>query len=508
MTGLARGFQRTPTRVAPLEAKMHPMTAFRRTFGIAALILLLFTGACNSLDNAGGLSLSGSPFEVDPSFREFHTILGGEAILGPAIAEIQVSEHLRAQFTANAMMVLDTRADPKDRFSLYPLGRLFGVEEAPSPPPPDAGDRYINGHLIHEDFYPLYLKLGGARYAGLPLTNARYNPTYARLEQYFENVGFVILDADPEGRATLMRYGAFHCEACGYPYSPSSAPQNVPVLRDASARTFKLSAARLGSEFTGTGLTDVYQAEDGAVEVIYEYLVLYIDPDRPDQTFVRPAMLMIGFPVQEPVAPMNNPAMAFVSIDGEKGHNVPHVFLDYLARHGGLDVAGLPITELGLLQEGIFRQCFTNLCLDFYLDPPRPEREIQPAAIGQVYKGRYYDPFVEESFSSTQALGEVTMQVWESRPLINSEETQELFVRLSERDEPLERWEPILTIVYPDGNSDLRRFPPTASNGISQLQVGPIQAPNGTLIPYQVCIESPGNPAACVHEAYLIWGNP
>ena len=40
------------------------------------------------------------------------------------------------------------------------------------------------------------------------------------------------------------------------------------------------------------------------------------------------------------------------------------VFVDYIARHGGMDASGPPITELFRVNHQLERQCFTNLCLE------------------------------------------------------------------------------------------------------------------------------------------------
>jgi hypothetical protein len=49
---------------------------------------------------------------------------------------------------------------------------------------------------------------------------------------------------------------------------------------------------------------------------------------------------------------------------------------------------------------------------------------------------------------------------------------------------------------------------PTGSDGQTRLTIEPVDAPSGTLIPYQVCIYNLGNRQYCFSESFLIWVGP
>lgn len=100
------------------------------------------------------------------------------------------------------------------------------------------------------------------------------------------------------------------------------------------------------------------------------------------------------------------------------------------------------------------------------------------------------------------------MKVWESKPVITSLETQEIFVGIFEDLIPLPNLEPDLTVTYSDGNANTRIFPPTDRDGITKLDLPPVMARNGTIIPYEVCLNNLQDEKSCVRDSYLIWGNP
>jgi hypothetical protein len=111
-------------------------------------------------------------------------------------------------------------------------------------------------------------------------------------------------------------------------------------------------------------------AADGRQEVVFENLVLFIDRSNPAGVTARPLPEVVGIPPQPLSARQNDPLLVFHPLKGELGHNVPAFFDAYLAEHGGLEVSGLPTSEVFQVESGSYRQCFTNLCLDFNLNNP------------------------------------------------------------------------------------------------------------------------------------------
>jgi hypothetical protein len=111
----------------------------------------------------------------------------------------------------------------------------------------------------------------------------------------------------------------------------------------------------------------------------------------------------------------------------------------------------------------------------------------------------------EEQFNERRLLEGVQIQVWENRLFVASSEPLEVFVALYEKDQPLQNREPILYLTRPDGGKDIFYFPPTQEDGQTNMLLPPIDAPNGALIAYEVCLQVLGGANRCVGENYLIW---
>ncbi len=475
------------------------------------LPLTVFGAACSPALVPASTDLTNGTYPVDPLFREMYDLLGGRTLLGPAITEMRnIDDNYRVQITVSAMMVYNMKGETgPERFSLAPLGNQLQIAEPPVPPPPDMIEesRYINGHIIHKKFYPTYQKLQGARFVGLPITEVRYNPEKQRLEQYFENLGFFIEDDDPESTVQLLAYGAYFCDYhCRFSTNPNAVVTQVVTGQTALPEAFSIAISQLKPGFVGIWRAGPYQAEDGSLEVIFDNLVLYTEPEDPGRVYARPIVEKLGILADPPVARIPDERMFFYQTDGELGHNIPTIFGDYLAEHGGLDLAGPPITEIFLVKNNLWRQCFTNLCLDYHHgDQNLP---IRPAGLGFQYKALFYNPVAEGNFTDSESLVNLKMLVWETRPMITSSDFQEIFVAIIEGGKGVPNLEPELTVTFPEGVFGPLPFPPTNQEGMTQLDLPQVKASNGTLIPYEVCLHNIQAEEACVGETFLIWGNP
>ena len=114
-------------------------------------------------------------------------------------------------------MVNDPGAPPSLRVRLFPVGLERGVKEPNVDEPTEPDKLYIDGHIIHDEFVEMYNALGSTHIVGRPLTEVRFNLEAGRMEQYFENLGFYRLEADPNNADRLLSYGAFMCDRrCHY----------------------------------------------------------------------------------------------------------------------------------------------------------------------------------------------------------------------------------------------------------------------------------------------------
>lgn len=514
-------------------------------------------------------------FPVDPIFEGLYDSLGGFDNLGPALTPLQESGNLKIQYVEAALMVFDPQSAGSDQYRLAPLGLVFGIAEPAVANPGVPDDRYLNGHVIFEDFVPLLDQLGGPRIAGRPLTEARYNPDKDRVEQYFENLGFYTLAGESGGDVQLLAYGAFACDRrCRYQPNPAS----IPTLRPLLPEPFASRVSQLGVTFVGRTLTEPYLNSDSQIEIIFENLVLATTVQVPTQegfelpirlwlpqilkqivqekgiewpfriylpfipsntsgeiksdgsihlrinfhawlppiralaqsesveVFVRPIVRELGIQPQPFVPASDDDLMVFHPIDGDRGHNVPAYFEDYLNRHGGSEISGDPLTEVFLHQEGVFRQCFENLCLDFDTRAPEGQR-LRPAALGARYKERFYQQPGDE-FGESQSLEDTRLRVWESQSFVSTHEIQVINVAVHENEVPLMNREPEIMLTLPDNTQFEYHFPPTGEDGHSAIEIPPINAPSGSLIAYEVCLRVISGEQLCVTDNYLIWNYP
>lgn len=244
---------------------------------VASLLLMIVLGACTDArqEDAPSVTPQGA-FAVDPLFREFYDLVGGEKVMGPAISPLFSYGNRRYQYIQAGCLEYDSGAPTSQRFRLASLGLDMGVQEPENvePCPPD--QLCVNGHIIFPGFVETYRRMGGARFVGKPLTDAHYNTDKLRTEQYFENLGFYWIETDPPDKIYMLAYGAWKCDThCRYVPSLNSIIDLPSLQMPSQSQIFRETVSRLGADFNGFALTDPYQASDGNIEQIYENIVLY-----------------------------------------------------------------------------------------------------------------------------------------------------------------------------------------------------------------------------------------
>jgi hypothetical protein len=100
--------------------------------------------------------------------------------------------------------------------------------------------------------------------------------------------------------------------------------------------------------------------------------------------------------------------------------------------------------------------------------------------------------------------------VWEESSLIPSSQAQTVFLRVLQRSDqtPIPNLGATLTVMLPDGSETSYDLPATDLSGQASVQVAPIAAANGTLVPYRVCLATGSGPQVCQQDAYVVWSNP
>ncbi|KAA3646126.1 MAG: hypothetical protein DWQ07_07825 [Chloroflexi bacterium] len=477
--------------------KRHPRLA------LALLALSLLASACVSGGTPAHLLTNDLSYTVAPVFEDTYDQLGGMTHLGPAISESIPSSNQVKQYLQAGLLVYDPNLPPPQQVYFEPLGAQLGYGDPAVPAPADSSQLYVNGHVIHADFVELYNQLGGRRYVGNPLTEAHENADKGRLEQHFENMGFY-KDLDPSNpQPQLLFYGAFVCDfECRSPEGPGKALIEGPAVQ---AGQFAEAVEKIGSTFTGPLIAGPYAHDDGSIEAIFENLVLYFPASEPRQAYARSIVQMIGFEASAPVPRVDSPDVYFFTVEGELGYNVPASFYDYIILHGGLDVSGNPITELFLLEEGVYRQCFANTCLDYHTAAQEGLR-VRPAQLGPIYKAQHY--IVDGSEQPPPPVQEhLDLFLDESYPLVSSQQNQTLLVNSFNGVQAIEALQLNLTVTLPDGTQHIYLLPLTDAGGHTQITIPPIIAANGTLILYEVCTEDVDLHKVCATDSYVIWGN-
>jgi hypothetical protein len=534
---------------------------------LRSLILILVCLAflvvgCSEGDGGASMMEANAAIEVDPLFREFYAHLGGLETLGPAISPLFPYGSRKYQYTQSALLVHDPEAPASQRFGLAPLAHDMGIGEPPVPPPAQQGARYVEGHIIYDEFVAFFDQLGGTRFVGRPLTEMHINSEKRRYEQYFENLGFYRLENDLPGTVRLLAYGAWKCDtSC----RRTQLNNNEVILPALVGPSFVEAVNRLGTNFTGFAISAPYLAADGSQEQIFENLVLFADNAQSGRILARPITSRLGYLPEALGSASPEPGMYFYPVQGDQGYNIPQAFLDYISQHGGIEITGAPISEALPVREGVLRQCYTNLCLEQHTSL-NGNVNIRPTTLGYTYRAVAGQPapqvpglvqptliptypptplptsapelpptgfptappealptladvlpavppevtpeMIQPAPTAMTTLPTWTLQVWETFPTVSTVQSQEIGVSVLSNDLPQANIEPDLLLMLPNGEQRTYFMYPTGQDGVTYLVLDPIEAPSGTLIPYQVCILNSRGENFCVRDSFLIWEAP
>jgi len=492
-------------------------------------MVVILTAACGA-ETETGLPQLAEGYPVDPEFLGYYNHLNQITPFGQAISPLFSYQNYKYQYIVAGLMVYDQLAPADQRFSLAPLGLDMGIREPNVEKPPQPDVLYIDGHVVYQDFVSTFNRLGGIKVVGRPLTEARYNPSKRRFEQYFENLGFYQIEGDARGEVHLLAYGVWKCDAsCRQPPVHNALvilPKRVDVR-------FLDAVNRLDIEFTGVPITDAYLAPDGYVEQVFENVVLILDPNYPGRVFLRPVNEKLGI-LHAPLSPPSeDPNLYFYPIQENLGYNIPIQFLNYMAMHGGPEVSGPPIDEFTEIDDTTSRQCFTNLCLEKH-DDLEEAFSIRPMALGYQYieidatsgipngppaqptpqvqttPQPQNQPLAEqtEAYQASTMVSEISIEVSQISEMVAPNQGQEVTVTVFEDGKPVRMVEPDITVTLPDGNKRTHYMNPTRENGQTSYTFAPFNAPSGTVISYKVCVSAPFEGRFCILDHYIIWTNP
>ena len=259
----------------------------------------------------------------------------------------------------------------------------------------------------------------------------------------------------------------------------------------------------------GKPLTQPYQSSDGNQEQVFESIVLYRDIYN-GVVSARPITVQLGLPSTAPGEKLygSDQGVVFYALSDGLGYHVPILFDEFINEHGGTTFSGDPIAELTEAQPGIYRQCFTNYCLEYSPDA-RKNHQITVTSLGSQYLQLEQPQILIESTveNTPQTLSLLVNALY--NPL-SSEQTQQInIVVLNSADQlPLTGIEADLVVTLPDGRMVSEKFPATLTDGSSSLDLPNIKkVANGSILVYQVCATLTTE-QTCQTGYYLVWTNP
>jgi hypothetical protein len=325
---------------------------------------------------------------------------------------------------------------------------------------------------------------------------------------------------DPPGAVHLLAYGVWKCgESCAHPL----VVLDEVVLPKPIDKQFLPWVIKLGPDLTGFAITPAYTTPDRLIQQVFDHLVLAINPQQPEQIILLPVPEKLGILPEQPQPSSYNKGMAFYPIQGDIGYEVPSYFVDYISQHGGFEISGPPISHFKPLEK-VSSQCFQNYCLEedqgidgmlrirpsplgYYLsqllNQMQPAQTITPANVIPLQ-----ETVTPNKSTVVGSSNEISLQVRELYPWINPQQNQEIVVNVSMNGVPVEKIEPYLTVYLPSNQKITRKMPPTGKNGQTSLVLDTIEAPNSTIIPYQVCIPFSDGASYCARGQFLVWYSP
>jgi len=474
--------------------------------------IMLFNSACSGTVPPDTEKLENP---IERNLREFYNKLGGVKILGNFLSPVLHEGDYYYQYTEKVILVFEPQAPTLTQYHLHPVGLEMGFKEPPEPMPADPNTVYQNGFIVWQEALDLYNRWG--RICD-PISALHFNDEQKRYEQFFECFGVYRSENEPVGVIHLLDYGAWFCSgACAEGYSPGSGgyvPQKIfpdpPTKNDlASAESIIVIAAdRIGRGLTGFPLTPAYISDDGTQYLkIYENVVFAVDRNNPVRAYVLAITHDLGIRVGKPKSALKWPGAKFTPIQGDLGYTVRAEFYDFLALHGSYDTSGAPIMNEYAYDNMVNRQCFENLCLDYHKKAGE-SLKVRPAPYGYIYKQLYYRQ-VDDLPTPMSQSANITIRPWEASSLISSDQSQEIFVAVYENYIAVPDVQIILSVRMSDDNWVDYGPQATDQTGQTIFHLSPIQAPNGTIILYQVCSFGIGETKNfCVMEDFTIWGNP
>lgn len=453
-----------------------------RIIGYMILVSLsLFACQASPINHLPGIN--SQDHTIEEPFKLFYQQVNGAKNLGPAISSIKLEQGRQVQFFQNGKLV---RNPETGHIYIAPLGLQLGFSR-----PEDAAQ----SHKIYDLFLPLYAEAGGQFIFGQPLTGLILNEDKGRLEQHFENFGVYQRLEDIDNPFGILNYGVM---ACGYECRHDEPTYGIIELSDSLHGPFKEFQSHLGDELTGRLMAQPFQLPNGELEAVFENIVLYSTPSQPEQVLVRPIAEVLEMQSDPLVYKLPIDEVVFFAIDGELGHNVARVFIEFLEPYGGIALSGHPLTELHKENEFTYFQIFQNLCLEYHKDAPESEK-ITIMPLGRVFMAGAPSGQEETAFRVP-----ISVSTWEEQGMITITENQTLSYAVFDNAVPMKGIQGEIVVLLPNGEQHIFLPPVTDENGTASVTIPAINAPHLSLVGFRACVHNQEYGQVCDEGSFLI----
>jgi hypothetical protein len=485
---------------------------FVGTLLIVALVLCaLVANALVSVEPK--LARNSSTYEINPLFTPLLERLQGLPV-SEAITPIKDIEGVTYQILMHYVVGFDPGRPVAQQLFIYPIGQQWKLDPLPSSLiPVDQAERpdalFINGIRVWDSLI-VYFDDGnyGEDLIGAPVTPFVYNQEKDRYEQYFEKMGFFQLRGDPSQTIYLMPYGAWWYSDDSLTAKAKVAVDNLPTALSLPLAEKNLLefANRLGLDFTGQPITGAYVAEDGLFEMVFENIVMVLDPSSPNLPRLRNTAVLLGTQPQELQPRSETPGITFFQRDGNLGYNVFTVFYEYVRLHNDLEFSGAPISH-SYMVESYYLQCFENYCLELHEDPSSPGNyKISVLALGR----RYLDEIRRPKITPTPTVqpmpsGKIRIWPWVNSADVTQSQVPEIGAAVFDKGIPMADMEIYVTVYLPNGEERVYMMPKTDVNGMTRVSLDDLNAENGSILSYDVCLTGFFPTDVCTSSGFYFW---
>ncbi len=347
---------------------------------VAASLVL---SACDSSPAPSPENVEAYP--VAPVFEEYYDSNGGLAMFGEAISPEFMEDGVQVQYVEKGRLEYHPQ---------FPEGNqviLGNIDETLYPPSPcvapesvASGALYFSAtcHSVSPEFRSYFLEHGGVSFFGYPISEMHIKD--GRFVQFFERAVIVWDGNRPDdSRFGLESVGSLACsnspcsssDTIGGVIVSTSTPAPQPTPTDLIDAFYN---AHGGARVFGLPLGERQTGSDGAVEQVFENVILYENPQALEGVSARPLGLQaLGTP-EPPAQQLDDPNTAYYD---KYGHNVAYGIYTFFKDHGGEAVFGQPISELRVGSDHL-TQYFENVVMTWWLGLPA-DQAVQLVNLGE-----------------------------------------------------------------------------------------------------------------------------